>query len=233
MKDNRFFPKHKTYIVTSRYGMRFHPVDKVTRMHNGIDLTATNDGKTGLTDSIMAHTGGTVDAVGYDSSAGNYINIRVDSDTVMVYRHLRAKPTLQVGETVKTGQVIGYMGKSGKASGAHLHWGIKRAGEWIDPTPYLDADYPVTPEDKTFTLELRVLRRGCKGEDVKGLQRYLLGCGYYLGKTGPNKDGVDGSYGAKTENAVECLQEDTDGILVPDGVAGPKTQKYIHGQGVD
>jgi hypothetical protein len=230
---NPFFPNYEKPLITSRFGMRFHPVDKRDKMHNGIDMTATNDGHSGHVDHICAHTGGTVENVGFGDSVGYYINIRVDSDTVMVYRHLRAKPTLQVGETVKTGQVIGYMGKSGKATGAHLHWGIKRAGEWIDPTPYLDADYPVEPEDKTFTLELRVLRRGCKGEDVKGLQRYLLGCGYYLGKTGPNKDGVDGSYGAKTENAVECLQEDTNGILVPNGVAGPKTQKYIHGQGVD
>lgn len=231
--DNRFFPNYDRYKITSRYGMRYHPVDKRNKMHNGIDLTATNDGKTGYADYIMAHTGGTVDAVGYTDTVGNYINIRVDKDTIMVYRHLRDLPTLQVGDAVKQGDIIGYMGKTGKATGPHLHWGVKRAGEWIDPEPYLDKDYPVEPEDKTFTLELRVLRRGCKGEDVKGLQRYLLGCGYYLGKTGPNKDGVDGSYGAKTENAVECLQEDTDGILVPDGVAGPKTHKYIHGQGVD
>lgn len=219
--SNRFFPNFPSYKITSRYGMRYHPVDKRNKMHNGIDLTATKDGETGQVDRIMAHTGGTVDAVGYDSSAGNYINIRVDKDTVMVYRHLRAKPTLQVGETVKTGQVIGYMGKSGKATGAHLHWGIKKDGAWIDPTPYLDADYPVAPEDKTFTLELRVLRCGCKGEDVKSLQRYLMGCGYTID--------VDGSYGPATENVVECYQEDSDGVLTPDGKAGPITQKHMHG----
>ena len=217
--SNRFFPKHKTYIITSRFGVRTHPVDKVIKMHNGIDLTATDDGKTGLTDSIMAHTGGTVDAVGYDSSAGNYINIRVDSDTIMVYRHLRAKPTLQVGDTVKTGQVIGYMGASGKASGAHLHWGIKRAGEWIDPEPYLDKDYPVEQPTKYITLEVPVLKRGAKGSAVRALQAMLVGYGYTIA--------VDGSFGAKTENAVMCYQEDNN--LTPDGSVGRKTHSHMHG----
>ena len=69
-----------------------------------------------------------------------------------------------------------------------------------------------------------MLRRGCKGEDVKALQRYLRGCGYTID--------VDGSYGPATENTVECYQEDSDGALTPDGVFGPKSHKYAHGLGV-
>ena len=234
MSNNRFFANYPSYIVTSPFGMRKHPTSGVQKMHNGIDLVATKDGKTGQVDKIKAHTGGVVDGVGYDSSAGNFVKIRADLNTVMVYYHLRDKSTLVAGDVVQTGQIIGTMGKTGNVTGAHLHFGIKKDGKWIDPAPYLEADYPVAPEqkDKTFTLELRVLRRGCKGEDVKALQRFLRGCGYDLGDSGPNKDGVDGSFGAKTENAVECYQEDTDGVLKPDGVFGPKSAKYAHGQGV-
>lgn len=222
--SNRFFPNYPSYIVTSKYGMRNHPVDGIYKMHNGVDLVATKDGKTGQVDKIMAHTDGTVDAVGYTSTVGYYINIRASSDTVMVYRHLRDMPTLKKGEAVKKGQTIGTMGKTGKATARHLHWGIKVNGQWIDPAPYLDADYPVAPaeKDKIFTLELRVLRRGYKGEDVEALQRYLNGCGFNLV--------VDGSYGAKTENAVREYQAKTNGVLVVDGIAGPKTQAYMHGQ---
>lgn len=263
---NRFFPNYPGYIVTSKYGMRDHPVDGVYKMHNGVDLVATKDGKTGQVDKIKAHTGGIVDAVGYTATVGYYINVRVDANTVMVYRHLKALPTLKKGEAVNTGDIIGIMGKTGKATARHLHWGIKRNGEWIDPAPYLDADYPVVTtygtvtykylrirkgagtnyaevgqlklgdrveiletkavggatwgridrgwicitgyveletvteqEDDTVTLRLRVLRRGSKGEDVKALQAILVGYGYSIA--------VDGSYGAKTENAVECYQE--------------------------
>ena len=225
--SNRFFANYPSYIVTSRFGQRIHPVDGVKKMHNGIDLVATKDGKTGQADKIKAHTGGVVEGVGYDSSAGNYVNIRVDPDTVMVYYHLRDKPAFAAGDSVKTGQIIGIMGQTGKVSGKHLHWGIKHKGQWIDPEPYLDKDYPVAQEqekkDITFTLEVRVLRRGCKGEDVKSLQRYLRGCGYTID--------VDGSFGPATENVVECYQEDADGKLAVDGVAGPATQRYMHGQG--
>ena len=266
--SNRFFPNYPSYIVTSKYGMRDHPVDGVYKMHNGVDIVATADGKNGQADKIKAHTGGIVDAVGYTSTVGYYINVRVDANTVMVYRHLKALPTLKKGEAVNTGDIIGIMGMTGKATACHLHWGIKVGGKWIDPAPYLGADYPVVTtygtvtykylrirqgagtnyaevgqlklgdrveiletkavgvatwgridqgwicitgyvmletmteqEDDTVTLRLRALRRGSKGEAVKALQAMLVGYGYSIA--------VDGSYGAKTENAVECYQEDS------------------------
>lgn len=297
---NKFFPNYPGYIVTSKFGPRTHPVTgEVNKMHNGVDLVATADGKTGQADKIKAHTGGMVDGVGFDKEAGNFVRIKVDLDTVMYYFHLRDMSSLVAGEVVQTGQIIGIVGMTGTATARHLHFGIKHKGQWIDPAPYLDADYPVQAQTKTygtvtyrylriragagtnyaevgqlkqgdrveilktkaaggatwgridrgwicltgyvdleivaeplaleqeavtFTLELRALERGCKGEDVKALQRYLRGCGYNID--------VDGSYGPATENAVECYQEDTDGVLTPDGKAGPDTLKYMHGQGV-
>lgn len=217
--DNRFFPNYPNYKITSRYGMRFHPVDKVNKKHNGIDLVTSKGGKTGYADYIMAHTGGTVDAVGYTDTVGNYINIRVDKDTIMVYRHLRDLPTLQVGDAVKQGDIIGYMGMTGKVTGPHLHWGIKRAGEWIDPEPYLDKDYPVAPPVKYITMEIPVLKRGMKGPAVRALQAQLVGYGYSIA--------VDGSFGPKTENAVMCYQEDNG--LTPDGSVGRDTRSHMMG----
>lgn len=105
--SSRFFPSYPDYIVTSRYGMR--TLKGVTKMHNGIDLTATRDGTVGKVD----HTGGTVCAVGYDKSAGNYVKIRTAKNVVMVYYHLRDKTGFLVGDTIKKGQVIGYMGATG------------------------------------------------------------------------------------------------------------------------
>ena len=217
--SNPFFPNYEKPLITSRFGMRFHPVDKRDKMHNGIDLTATNDGKTGHVDSIRAHTGGTVDAVGYGDTVGNYINIRVSPDTVMVYRHLRDKPTLKKGQTVKKGDIIGCMGKTGKAAGAHLHWGIKRNGEWIDPEPYLDKGYPWEPDVKYITMEIPVLKRGMKGEAVRALQAQLVGYRY--------KIAVDGSFGAKTEAAVKQYQHDHG--LKEDGSVGRKTRSKLLG----
>lgn len=211
---NRFFKNYPRYIVTSPFGVRKHPVLGIKKMHNGIDLVATRDGKTGQTDYILAHTGGTVEGVGYDLSAGNYVKIRVSSNTVMVYYHLRDKSPLEKGATVERGKIVGYMGKTGTVSGAHLHWGIKRSGEWIDPTPYLNKDY--TEEGNTVNIVVDVLKKGSKGATVKALQALLIGYGYSCGSSG-----ADGSFGSATDKAVRAYQKDK-GLTV-DGSVGPKT----------
>jgi peptidoglycan hydrolase-like protein with peptidoglycan-binding domain len=111
------------------------------------------------------------------------------------------------------------MGKTGKAAGAHLHWGIKRNGEWIDPEPYLNKDYPVEPAVKYITLEVPVLKRGMKGDAVRALQAQLVGLGYQIA--------VDGSFGAKTEEAVKQYQRDHG--LKEDGSVGRKTRSKLLG----
>lgn len=210
----RLLKKYDNYIVTSPFGMRVHPVTKKTSMHNGIDIVGTSDGKTGQTDYITAHTGGTVESVGYNEISGNYVRIRVDEHTIMSYCHFTKKPAFKTGDVVKAGQTLGYMGSTGRATGAHLHWGIKVNGTWIDPAPYLDADYK-TPV-KTVAVDMEVLRRGAKGECVKTLQRLLLALGYDM-----EGYGVDGSFGGATERAVKAYQKKS-GLEV-DGVVGKAT----------
>lgn len=216
---NKFFPNYPYYKITSPFGVRTHPVTNVKKMHNGIDLVASSNGVTGQTDYITAHTGGKVEAVGHGASAGYYVKIRVDHKTVMVYYHLSKKSTLKKGATVNAGDKLGYMGSTGTATGAHLHWGIQKDGKWIDPTPYLDNDYD-TEEEKTVNITMTVLKKGAKGEQVKTLQRLLLALGYELKANGKTY-GVDGSFGGATENAVRAFQK-AKGLAV-DGSVGQKT----------
>lgn len=211
---NRFFPNYPQYRITSRFGMRTHPVTgKPSTMHNGIDLVAY-DGKSSLTDYIVAHTGGTVESVGYNKSAGYYANIRVSSRTIMAYYHFSQMPYVKKGATVKKGDKLGYMGSTGSATGAHLHWGIKKDGNWIDPEPFLDKDY--TEGEKTVNIEMTVLKKGAKGEQVKTLQRLLLALGYDM-----NGYGADGSFGGATDKAVRAFQK-AEGLAV-DGSVGKAT----------
>lgn len=211
---NRFFPNYPQYRITSRFGMRTHPVTgKPSTMHNGIDLVAY-DGKSSHTDYIVAHTGGTVESVGYNSSAGYYVNIKVSDRTIMVYYHMSKMPDVKKGATVKKGDKLGYMGSTGSATGAHLHWGIKQDGKWIDPEPFLDKDY--TEGEKTVNIEMTVLKKGAKGEQVKTLQRLLLALGYDM-----NGYGADGSFGGATDKAVRAFQK-AEGLEV-DGSVGKAT----------
>lgn len=135
----RFFPNYNANKITSKFGMR--TMNGKTKMHNGIDLVAKRANGGSATDYITAHTGGKVSASGYDSSAGYYVNIKVSNTTTMVYYHLKAQSNFKKGDLVNKGDVLGYMGSTGNSSGAHLHWGIKKSGKWIDPEPYLDKDY--------------------------------------------------------------------------------------------
>lgn len=216
----RFFPNYNANKITSRFGMR--TLNGTTRMHQGIDLVAKTEKGGSATDHIMAHTGGTVSAVGYSSSAGYYVNIQVSSSTLMVYYHLKAQSPLKKGATVKKGDIIGYMGRTGNSTGAHLHWGIKRNGSWIDPEPYLDKDYTETEEAKTVTITLSVLRKGAEGEQVKSLQRLLHSMGYDLGDKP-----IDGILGRKTEEAVKSYQKAKG--LEADGIVGEATWSSLMG----
>ena len=213
----RFFPNYNKNKITSRYGMR--TINGVTRMHQGIDLVAAEESGRSAVDQITAHTGGTVEAVGYSASAGYYINIRVDADTLMVYYHLRQLPSLERGSTVNTGDVIGYMGSTGNSTGAHLHFGIQYCGAWIDPEPYLDRDYAPAPW-QDFSLGMRNLRRGDKGEDVRALQILLGGRGCNGKMHQP-----DGIFGPNTQGAVTEYQKKAFPADAKqwDGIAGPVT----------
>jgi hypothetical protein len=217
--SNRFFPNSAGYKITSRFGVRNNPVSGVRKMHNGIDLVGKNSNGASCTDHITVHTGGVVSAVGYNSSAGYYVQIKVGDNTVMVYYHLKAMSSLKKGTTVKKGAVIGYMGSTGNSTGAHLHWGIKRNGSWIDPEPYLDKDYE---EENTVDISIKVLKRGAKGATVKALQALLIGYGYSCGVSG-----ADGSFGAKTEEAVLNFQAKHG--LTKDGSVGRATWSKLLG----
>lgn len=215
----KLFPNYSSYYMTSPFGMRVHPVTGVRTMHNGIDLVAYN-GRGTATDYICAFSGGTVEKAGYDSSAGYFVNIRVDSSTLMVYYHMRETPYVKTGETVKEGTKIGYMGSTGASTGAHLHFGIKVNGSWVDPKPYLNKVYgavsSTTKGGNTVSIEMNVLTKGSTGEQVKTLQRLLMAMDYDMGSYG-----ADGSFGATTEKRVREYQQ-KHGLEV-DGSVGQQT----------
>lgn len=210
---NRFFPNYDTYMITSPFGMR--TLRGITKMHNGIDLVAKAPGGGGAVDAIMAHTGGKVTASGYDASAGYLLKIQTAPNVAMVYYHLREQSKFKVGDTVKTGEVIGYMGATGNVTGAHLHFGIQVTGAWVDPAPYLDKDYGTEKKEiKMTSLKVPVLFRGVKIDAVKPLQVLL---NYHL----DTDLELDGSFGPATETAVDKFQKKKN--LEQDKRVGPAT----------
>lgn len=149
--------------------------------HDGIDIVGDTHQEWRALDEIKAHTAGVVIEAEYDDGRGNHILIQTDPDTVMTYNHLESM-YVGVGETVEQGQTIGYMGATGGCTGAHLHFGIFHNGEWIDPYPYLNADFgkvaPVQPSeydcDVTRVLYVDVLGRMPDESGFANYTNYLV-----------------------------------------------------------
>lgn len=90
-----------------------------------------------------------------------------------------------------------------------------------DTTPVIKPTTTTTSKgESTVTIELTVLRKGAKGEQVKTVQRILKGLGYNMGTFGPNRDGIDGDFGATTQKHIIAFQKaqklDADGIIGKD-----------------
>lgn len=118
----------ETYRITSAFGWRRHPVTGRSDFHNGIDLAA----RSGVVCSIMA---GTVEATGYHRNLGNYVCI--DHGNVQsIYGHL-SRITVGAGQTFEAGYPIGITGSTGRTTGEHLHFSIRRNGVYIDPWKFL------------------------------------------------------------------------------------------------
>lgn len=127
----------KDCIITCSFGMRKHPITGAYSLHNGVDVVGA-----GYTLAfITAHTGGIVEYAGYNSVLGYHVNIRLANGDMTQYCHMTKSLQVKAGDIVKEGQIIGTMGSTGLSTGAHLHFGIQHGGEWIDPEPYLYADY--------------------------------------------------------------------------------------------
>lgn len=129
------------HYVTSNFGKRTYKNGGkwVSDFHYGIDLV----GKGIACDDVIAIADGTVletlnNVTGSYPSQGNFVSIDHGNGIVTVYYHLKAGTVkVKSGESVSKGAVLGYMGATGNVTGAHLHFGIKEEGVWVDPKPYL------------------------------------------------------------------------------------------------
>ncbi|HWA49527.1 MAG TPA: peptidoglycan DD-metalloendopeptidase family protein [Dongiaceae bacterium] len=114
--------------ITSGFGMRMHPVMGYSKMHKGIDFGAP----TGT--PIFAAGAGTVVEVGKKGAYGNYIRIRHNGQYQTAYAHMsKFAKGISKGDKVKQGDVIGYVGATGRVTGPHLHYEILVDGSQVNP----------------------------------------------------------------------------------------------------
>ena len=113
--------------LSSKFGMRKHPIDGYNKMHRGTDFAAPKG------TPIMASGDGVVLKSAWCGGGGNCIKIKHNSSYSTVYAHLSKFATgIRKGKRVKQGQVIGYVGSTGKSTGPHLHYEVIYNGKRIN-----------------------------------------------------------------------------------------------------
>ncbi len=115
--------------ITSRYGMRVHPIFKVRRMHNGIDFSAPHG------TPIAAADSGVVVEARYIRGYGNTVIIDHGGGVATLYAHCSAI-LVSEGQTVQRGQIIARVGSTGYATGPHLHFEVRINGDPVNPAGY-------------------------------------------------------------------------------------------------
>ncbi len=114
--------------MSSGYGMRKHPILGYKKMHAGIDFAA----RTGT--PIYAAANGRISYIGRKGGYGKYISIKHNSSLETAYAHMsKFKSGLKQGSRVKQGDVIGYVGSTGRSTGPHLHYEVKVNGKRVNP----------------------------------------------------------------------------------------------------
>lgn len=129
-KKRMISPIAEAYIV-SGYGLRKHPLGGVLRFHRGVDMPSN------VGTPIRAVLDGVVVFAGWQGSkTGNVVEIKHSDGIHTLYAH-NSKINVRTGDRVSQGQVISYVGTTGRVTGAHLHFEVIKNGKHEDPERYL------------------------------------------------------------------------------------------------
>lgn len=140
------------YAVNSPFGLRKMPWEEGGRLHQGVDIAAPAGS------AVRATMGGVVVRSGVDGGYGRFIEVRHTGGLTSLYAHLGRVAPLKAGAVVTPGQVVGYVGSSGRSTGAHLHFEIRHDGKPLNPVVFLGRTFK-TQEDLPLTLAAKFPRR--------------------------------------------------------------------------
>lgn len=140
--------------VSSGYGVRNHPILGYTKMHKGVDFAAPRG------TAIYAAADGKIEKAGVFSSYGNYVKIRHNSKMSTAYAHMKGFASgVRPGSRVRQGQIIGYVGTTGRSTGPHLHFEVLVNNVQVNPR-----NVKMQAEDKSL-----------KGNDLKKFKSMVRG----------------------------------------------------------
>ena len=130
--------------LTSGYGMRWHPVLGGRRQHKGVDLAQP------VGTPVYATADGMISKAEWFSSYGLFISLEHGGNIQTRYGHL-SRLNVAAGQMVHKGDLIGYVGSTGRSTGPHLHYEVRIAGVAVNPIPYMQGSaQPVLAAQSTL-----------------------------------------------------------------------------------
>jgi len=118
--------------LTSDYGMRWHPVLGGHRQHKGVDLAGP------IGTPVHATADGVISRADWFSSYGLFVSVEHGGDIQTRYGHM-SRLNVAAGQHVHKGDVIGFIGTTGRSTGPHLHYEVRIAGNAVNPIPYMQS----------------------------------------------------------------------------------------------
>jgi len=151
--------------LSSPFGMRKHPIDGFNKMHRGTDFAAP------MGTPIMASGDGVVIKVGWCGGGGNCVKIKHNSVYQTIYAHMsKFANRVKSGVRVKQGQIIGYVGSTGKSTGPHLHYEVIENGKKINSqTLKLPSGKILKGNDRKIFETVKIKLDVLKSEKIIGL----------------------------------------------------------------
>ncbi|MDO1557839.1 M23 family metallopeptidase [Brevundimonas sp. 2R-24] len=144
------------YDINSRFGLRRLSYERRARMHEGVDYAAPTGSP------VLAVAEGEVVGVGNSSSYGRYVEVRHANGLTSFYAHL-SRIHVAEGDAVAAGAELGKVGSTGRVTGPHLHFEIRRNGQQVDPQRFLGrtlALRDIVPEGENGERILASLEEG-------------------------------------------------------------------------
>ena len=165
-KHSRFgMPLRRVRVTSSFSYRRFHPILRRYRPHHGTDFGARKG------TPLLAVNAGRISFAGRMGGYGKVVKIKHSGGYESLYAH-QSRIRVKRGQRVKKGQVIGYVGSTGRSTGPHLHFGLKKNGRWINPMKVLRKKSIKTSILKKFTKYENVTTTKYRNVTIKGVKEY-------------------------------------------------------------
>lgn len=210
------FREEKHYI-TSKFGYR--NAISTSAGNTGTFHSGTDYGTNGKKLAQYAIESGTIISCGKDSDGAKYVWVEYPRLRVKMLHYHLDSIKVKAGQIVNKDTLLGYTGKTGKATGIHLHLGIKRlsGGDYIDPEKWSKSEYTAPPKEESFFPARGYFKKGDVSPNVGKIAAFM----YKSFPAYTKKEALGNVYGANLIAAVKEFQNRT-GLEV-DGNIGPLT----------